>query len=368
MPPYGAPPSQFDFKRFTISKSDTREILRSRSSQCERRSLVTSGGFSQSFGDRASRESAILSDQTAMVDDGDKQEEDEAIASLTPPRAACATHSRKSALTDERRSMTTSFNLAESDLQAESRMTAGNIRASASSNRSSCYEVSTDIKSLLGPRKSTVMSQRPKFPFGAWSTSTPSEHRSEAALDPKGRVRCTHGIVPSPEIDLPRTRVFDHSTSYQRPPSPGSLRREQHSKMKFRFFNFGLKPAAFAFHGKLLPCVQKGGEGVKVFPNAPMMQSDVDKVVFGRDLDLSGDTQFDPEFTVMYDGMRGYPSWVSRPPRSKKLYANSPMQQSTVDQVVFGRDMDYSGETKFDREFTQMFDGHAGLPSWHKAD
>lgn len=48
-----------------------------------------------------------------------------------------------------------------------------------------------------------------------------------------------------------------------------------------------------------------------------------------------------------------------------KTFASSPMMQSTVDQVVFGRDMDFSGEEKFDREFTAMFDGSAGRPSWH---
>jgi len=47
-----------------------------------------------------------------------------------------------------------------------------------------------------------------------------------------------------------------------------------------------------------------------------------------------------------------------------KKFANSPMMQSTVDQVVLGRDTDFSGETKFDVEFTAMFDGCAGKASW----
>merc|ERR1712060_278649 len=52
------------------------------------------------------------------------------------------------------------------------------------------------------------------------------------------------------------------------------------------------------------------------------------------------------------------------PPRTVRLFPNSPQQQSVVDQVVFGRDMDFSGETQFDEEFTHMFQGSAGRPSW----
>jgi len=50
--------------------------------------------------------------------------------------------------------------------------------------------------------------------------------------------------------------------------------------------------------------------------------------------------------------------------RGVRKYPNTPMMQSTVDQVVFNRDMDFSGEDKFDAEFTAMFDGMAGQPSW----
>lgn len=51
--------------------------------------------------------------------------------------------------------------------------------------------------------------------------------------------------------------------------------------------------------------------------------------------------------------------------RGVRKYQNTPMMQSTVDQVVFNRDMDFSGEDKFDEEFTSMFIGMAGQPSWH---
>jgi len=49
-----------------------------------------------------------------------------------------------------------------------------------------------------------------------------------------------------------------------------------------------------------------------------------------------------------------------------RKYGNAPMMQSTVDQVVFNHDMDFSGEDKFDEDFTAMFEDCRGLPSWHR--
>lgn len=63
--------------------------------------------------------------------------------------------------------------------------------------------------------------------------------------------------------------------------------------------------------------------------------------------------------------LRGHVSTTAMMVGGVRTFASSPMMQSTVDQVVFGRDMDFSGEEKFDREFTAMFDGSAGRPSWH---
>jgi len=62
------------------------------------------------------------------------------------------------------------------------------------------------------------------------------------------------------------------------------------------------------------------GGGVKKFPNTPMMQSDVDSVVFGKDMDLSGDTKFDVEFTAMFDGAFGLPSWHGKHFDSSKVW------------------------------------------------
>lgn len=50
-----------------------------------------------------------------------------------------------------------------------------------------------------------------------------------------------------------------------------------------------------------------------------------------------------------------------------KLCENCPQQQSLVDQVVFGRDMDFSGDTQFDEEFIVTFKGAAGKGTWERA-
>lgn len=48
-----------------------------------------------------------------------------------------------------------------------------------------------------------------------------------------------------------------------------------------------------------------------------------------------------------------------------KSFHNTPMMQSSVDQAVFNRDMDFSGDTKFDEDFMQMYADAAGMPSWY---
>jgi len=57
----------------------------------------------------------------------------------------------------------------------------------------------------------------------------------------------------------------------------------------------------------------------------------------------------------------------SIPLGSVKTYHNTPLMQSTVDSVVFNRDMDYSAESKFDEDYMALYAGGAGRPSWHKA-
>merc|ERR1719263_1515358 len=96
-----------------------------------------------------------------------------------------------------------------------------------------------------------------------------------------------------------------------------------------------------------------------------MMQSIVDQVVFGRDMDASGEDQFDEEFSGMYSGA-GLSSHELAQKATQvgiKPFPNIPTMQSIVDQVVFGRDMDCSGEEQFDEEFYSMYKGAAGRPT-----
>lgn len=105
--------------------------------------------------------------------------------------------------------------------------------------------------------------------------------------------------------------------------------------------------------------------GKRCFPNTPLMQSVVDQVVFGRDMDASGADQFDEEFMGMYEGAGLSSQELSRLAMQQgiKSFQNIPTMQSVVDQVVFGRDMDFSGEDKFDSSFYSMYEGAAGKPT-----
>merc|ERR1712183_451884 len=82
---------------------------------------------------------------------------------------------------------------------------------------------------------------------------------------------------------------------------------------------------------------------------------------FGRDMDNSGEDQFDDEFMCMFNGAAGASSGkLENKPKGLHPFPNAPTMQSIVDQVVFGRDMDYSGETQFDQDFMKMYEGSAG--------
>mmetsp|Transcript_105765 Transcript_105765/g.165059 ORF Transcript_105765/g.165059 Transcript_105765/m.165059 type:complete len:201 (-) Transcript_105765:177-779(-) len=103
--------------------------------------------------------------------------------------------------------------------------------------------------------------------------------------------------------------------------------------------------------------------GKRCFSNAPAQQSIVDQVVFGRDMDASGEDQYDDNFMAMFKDAVGITREVLDRPKSIKVFPCIPTMQSVVDQVVFGRDMDFSGEDQFDEEFMAMFVGAAGRPS-----
>jgi hypothetical protein len=131
---------------------------------------------------------------------------------------------------------------------------------------------------------------------------------------------------------------------------------------------------------------------VRAYPNAPQQQSVVDSVVFGQDMDFSGEDKFDEEYTCLFNGCAGRASWDGctcdvadlryeqepkknsqidegavqdvRPRRQgKMLVPAAPAQKSIVDTVVYNRDMDQSGDTQFHVAYLDMFHGSAGRPS-----
>lgn len=52
--------------------------------------------------------------------------------------------------------------------------------------------------------------------------------------------------------------------------------------------------------------------------------------------------------------------------RCMRQFESAPAQQSIVDQVVFGRDMDFSGATQYDEAFISLFEGYAGRGTWER--
>lgn len=107
------------------------------------------------------------------------------------------------------------------------------------------------------------------------------------------------------------------------------------------------------------PCLERSAK--RMYPDAPGTQSIVDQVVFGRDMDFSGEEQFDETFMQMYSGGAGVRSGqLEDRTRGYRRYPSAPGMQSIVDQVVFGRDMDFSGDDQYDEEFLEMFGGSAG--------
>lgn len=107
------------------------------------------------------------------------------------------------------------------------------------------------------------------------------------------------------------------------------------------------------------PCTSRSAK--RMYPDAPGTQSIVDQVVFGRDMDFSGEEQFDESFMQMYSGGAGVRSGqLEERARGYRRYPSAPNMQSIVDQIVFGRDMDFSGDDQYDEEFLEMFVGSAG--------
>merc|ERR1711871_1558307 len=121
-------------------------------------------------------------------------------------------------------------------------------------------------------------------------------------------------------------------------------------------------PTALEGAGRSILAASPRKHGKRCFPNTPMMQSIVDQVVFGQDMDNSGEDQFDEEFMDLYSGAGLSSQELARMATVQgiKPFPNVPTMQSVVDQVVFGRDMDFSGEEQFDDEFLKQYSGRAG--------
>lgn len=133
---------------------------------------------------------------------------------------------------------------------------------------------------------------------------------------------------------------------------------------------------------------QKRPVHVRLYPHAPMQQSIVDQVVFGRDMDYSGEDQFDEEFLQMFNGCAGRGSWdtvneeevptskdtqalpaaTAQPPqrrRGKHKMTAAPGAHSIIDKVVFGND---TCADELHEEFWIAYQGLAGRPSWKETE
>lgn len=116
--------------------------------------------------------------------------------------------------------------------------------------------------------------------------------------------------------------------------------------------------------------VNPPAESLKPMPKAPIALSIVDSVVFGHDLDFSGDSHFDPAYCKHFDDRAGQASW-KKPEHlttyhgepGKRIFGSTPGQKSHFSQTVFGHDL--GGEARWEEDFSGMFDEKcAGRPSW----
>eukprot|EP00931_Biecheleriopsis_adriatica_P055251 TRINITY_DN32611_c0_g1_i1.p1 TRINITY_DN32611_c0_g1~~TRINITY_DN32611_c0_g1_i1.p1 ORF type:complete len:347 (-),score=46.19 TRINITY_DN32611_c0_g1_i1:281-1195(-) len=145
---------------------------------------------------------------------------------------------------------------------------------------------------------------------------------------------------------------------------------------------------------ELLLASARSRKGVRLYPFVPHSKSVVDQVVFGHDIDESGENQFeDPHFLDLFQDRAGRASWKSQlqskqmgpkedkqvwgPPKDersapilppgRRKFHGSPLASSVVDDIVFGHDIDQSGndEERFESMLC-MHTGAAGAPSWIK--
>lgn len=244
--------------------------------------------------------------------------------------------------------------------------------------------------SARGPKRPEVWqrSQTPSVSSCGARNSTPVKRHLRRALTPSSASRSQ-----TPSLHRGQTRSFTpgptthrcESRGHQRPASslaaPLDARRQLHGDDDD---DDELDPEQ-----ALLLALQAKKTGVRLYPFNPHCKSIVDQVVFSHDIDNSGEDHFkDPDFLNMYQDSAGRPSWnvpissskQMRPkadgatwgpqgsrdvPRGRRLFAGSPLASSVVDNVVFGHDIDASGEDgeRFDG-IAAMNLGAAGCPSW----
>lgn len=112
---------------------------------------------------------------------------------------------------------------------------------------------------------------------------------------------------------------------------------------------------------------------VKLFENAPQTQSLVNQVVFGRDMDVSVETQYDPESTDMFKGSAGKGTWELTPEtQGKRTYTGGDPKVIAGAQFGLKGAQQLCGADLFSKDMQDtrdVFNGTAGLASRvHKPD
>lgn len=149
------------------------------------------------------------------------------------------------------------------------------------------------------------------------SARTSSHHWSSASEGPRGHVGTLYQ-----NASVQKQRVISTATSGAHPTSIKMPKLPLHKTLyKTAYFDgrFEKEPANVPHPSMLqkrercttatrnnLPPSMFGG--IKQFHNTPVMKSSVDQAVFNRDMDFSGDDIFHPEFMALYEGSAGMPS------------------------------------------------------------
>lgn len=76
--------------------------------------------------------------------------------------------------------------------------------------------------------------------------------------------------------------------------------------------------------------------------------------------------QADEGLAMIFDGCAGRPTWHPRSTLQLRHFGKGPLMRSTLDLVVFGRDADLEGATQWSDEFAETFAGRAGHATWQR--